>query len=32
VDGYAASPIAARHARRARKDSPIAALPDRDED
>ena len=32
VDGYAASPIAVRHARRARTDSPIAALPDRDED
>jgi uncharacterized protein YlzI (FlbEa/FlbD family) len=32
VDGYAASPIAARHARRLRTDSPIAALPDRDED
>ena len=32
VDGYAASPIATRHARRARKDSPIAALPDPDED
>jgi uncharacterized protein YlzI (FlbEa/FlbD family) len=31
VDGFAASPIATRHARR-RMDTPIAALPDRDED
>jgi flagellar protein FlbD len=32
VDGYAATPVAARHARRARGESPFAILPDPDED
>jgi uncharacterized protein YlzI (FlbEa/FlbD family) len=32
VDGFAASPVASRNARRARGESPIAVLPDRDED
>jgi uncharacterized protein YlzI (FlbEa/FlbD family) len=32
VDGYAATPAAIRHARRARGDSPFTVLPDRDED
>ena len=32
VDGFAASPVATRHARRARGVSPIVVLPDRVED
>jgi uncharacterized protein YlzI (FlbEa/FlbD family) len=32
VDGFAASPVATRHAHRARGESPIVVLPDRDED
>ena len=32
VDGFAATPAATRHARRARGDSLVSILPDRDED
>ena len=32
VDGFAATPAAARHARRLRGDSPVVILPDRNED